>query len=192
VTSRNVLVGLGNPLRRDDGVGPAVAAALAHRVPPGVEVVVLDGDDPAALLDTWRGARYVVVIEAVRHPDTPPGAVHHLDPDRLGCGAPAASSHGVDLVTAYRLSAVLRCRPERLVVLGVQVADTGLGRGLSPDLAAALPRVVDRVVAELRDAGPGHGRGPQPRAASVGSAGLLARLVPPSSDGQSTRGRTYR
>jgi len=70
-------------------------------------------------------------------------------PHQLGPGRPVASSHGVGLATAYRLSEVLGSRPERLVVVGVQVVDTGLGRGLSPAVAARLPGVLDRVLTEL-------------------------------------------
>lgn len=61
----------------------------------------------------------------------------------------AAGPQGIDLATAYRLGGVLCARPERLVVLGVQIVDTGLGHGLSPVVAAALPRVADRVLAEF-------------------------------------------
>jgi hydrogenase maturation protease len=146
---RNVVVGLGNPLRRDDGVGPAVADLVARRAVPGIAVVALTGDDPATLLDTWLDARRVVVVEAVRSRDAAPGSVVRLDARRLERGRPAASSHGVDLATTYHLSAALGRPPERLVVVGVQIVDTGLGRGLSPAVAAALPDVVGRVLAEF-------------------------------------------
>jgi hypothetical protein len=58
---------------------------------------------------------------------------------------------GSTWTTTHLLGEVLGCRPERLVVLGVQVADTGLGQGLSPAVAAALRHVVDRAVAEFGD-----------------------------------------
>ena len=146
---RDVVVGLGNPLRRDDGVGAVVADLVARLGVPGIAVAALTGDDPAALLDLWRGARRVVVVEAVYGAHAAPGSVVRLDAHQLGPGRPVASSHGVDLATAYRLSEVLGSGPERLVVVGVQVVDTGLGRGLSPAVAAGLPGVLDRVLAEL-------------------------------------------
>ena len=47
--------GSGNPFRRDDGIGPAVAAAIERRHLPGVRVVISDGE-PSGLLEAWSGA----------------------------------------------------------------------------------------------------------------------------------------
>jgi hydrogenase maturation protease len=148
-TPHDVVVGLGNPLRRDDGVGPAVADLVAHRALPRVTVERLTGDDPTVLLDAWRGARQVVVVEAVRCPGCTPGAIHRIEPASLGSARTAASSHGVDLATTYLLGGIVGCRPERLVVVGVQVVDTAVGRGLSPAVEAVLPDVAAHVLVEL-------------------------------------------
>jgi hydrogenase maturation protease len=63
-----VVIGVGNEFRRDDGVGPAVVASLRDRVPPGVDLVLTDGE-PTRLIEAWTGAVLAVVIDAVRaHP----------------------------------------------------------------------------------------------------------------------------
>ncbi|MGA8248276.1 MAG: hypothetical protein WB797_15335, partial [Nocardioides sp.] len=59
-----LVVGLGQPDRGDDAVGPEVARAVATRGLPGVRV--LEREDPADLLDTWRGHDLVVLVDAVR------------------------------------------------------------------------------------------------------------------------------
>ena len=58
-----LVVGIGNPLRGDDGVGPAVAALLRARAHPGVQVAEVHAD-PIALLDLWAGRRRVVLVDA--------------------------------------------------------------------------------------------------------------------------------
>lgn len=45
-----MVIGVGNEFRRDDGAGPAVVGQLRDRVPPGVELVITDGE-PARLIE---------------------------------------------------------------------------------------------------------------------------------------------
>lgn len=58
------MIGIGNELRCDDGIGPAVAAEIQRRKIPGVRVVLSHGE-PIGLLDAWTGVRLAVVIDAV-------------------------------------------------------------------------------------------------------------------------------
>ena len=58
------MIGVGNEFRRDDGAGPAVLASLRDRVPPGVDLVLTDGE-PTRLIEAWTGAAVAVVIDAV-------------------------------------------------------------------------------------------------------------------------------
>ena len=80
MSGQRVVIGVGNPFRRDDGVGWAVAGALEPEVGPvvgpevgPVEGTLLDGE-PARLLDVWAGADHAIVVDAVRSGATP-GAV---------------------------------------------------------------------------------------------------------------------
>ena len=60
------------------------------------------------------------------------------------------SSHAIGLPEAYALGEALGRLPDRLVVLGVDVVDVDYGVGLTPAVAAAVPHVVEAVLAELR------------------------------------------
>src|ERR1043165_8817449 len=77
MTGRVVVIGVGNPFRRDDGVGPAVVEALRDHVPDGTVLAVSDGE-PSRMLDLWHGADTVVVVEAVRTHPAWPGRLHTL------------------------------------------------------------------------------------------------------------------
>jgi hydrogenase maturation protease len=132
------VVALGDRQRRDDGLGPRVASALAAEVlPAGVELVVLR--DPTALFDVWRAAAAVVVVDAVRS-GAPPGHLHVVEgPEAVGrLATPALSSHGVGLAEVVALAGTLGERPARLVVVGVEGADFALGEGLSAAVEAAV------------------------------------------------------
>jgi hydrogenase maturation protease len=150
-----VVLGVGNPMRRDDGVGPAAVEALARRgVGPGVELRAIGGE-PARLVEAWADRRLAVVVDAVRSGRSP-GTVHRLDADRdrLPGRTGATSAHGAGVGEALALAGALGRRPRRLVVLGIEAGELGHGSGLSPPVAAALDQLVDRVVEEIR-LGPG-------------------------------------
>lgn len=149
------MIAVGNDLRRDDGIGPAVAAHLREALPADVGLVVVDGE-PSRVVDAWTGTEVAVVVDAVRSAATP-GTVHrlHVHPDGDPIPAPgrgAASSHAAGLAEAVALGRALGRMPERLVVVGVEVAEVGDGPGLSARVAAAVPAAVAAVRAEVVDA----------------------------------------
>ena len=76
-----VVIGVGNEYRRDDGAGLAVVTSLRDRVPPGVELVLTDGE-PTRLIEAWTGAALAVVVDAVRADPPRPGRVHRFELDR--------------------------------------------------------------------------------------------------------------
>ena len=79
---RKVLVAcLGNPDRGDDGLGAAVARALAGRLPDGVGLAVRSGD-MLGLIDDWAGFDAVVCVDAAAPMDASlgtPGRIHRVD-----------------------------------------------------------------------------------------------------------------
>ncbi|HET6211166.1 MAG TPA: hydrogenase maturation protease [Jatrophihabitans sp.] len=143
-----VVIGVGNPYRRDDGIGPAAIAELQDLCSADVLLTVADGE-PTQLLDAWAGARLAVVIDAVRCQPASPGRIHRSTLGQLGPGDGSASTHGLGIPDAVRLAQVLERVPDRLVVYAVEAADLGFGLGLSPAVAAAVPELVRAVLAEL-------------------------------------------
>ncbi|OBC00403.1 peptidase M52 [Mycobacterium sp. 852013-50091_SCH5140682] len=142
-----LVIGIGNAFRCDDGVGLAVAAAVARRHIPGVQVMT-DIGDPGSILDAWTGADLAIVVDAaVSQPGTP-GRVRRWTPADGG-GPRVVSSHMLGLAQTYSLGEALGRLPSRLVVFTVDVADVGHGDTLTPVVAAAVLRVVEAVEAEL-------------------------------------------
>lgn len=149
MTPRRLLIGLGNPDRGDDGVGPYVARRVATAVPPDVTAITETGD-PLALLDRWTDTDEVVLIDAAA-PRGQAGRIHRLDP--LAAPLPPdlafASTHTVGLAAALDLARVLGRLPARLVIYAIEAADFSPGAPLSPQVAAAADRLVPRLRAEF-------------------------------------------
>jgi hydrogenase maturation protease len=151
-----LLIGLGNPDRGDDGVGPAVARRVAAAGHPGVEV--REVVDPSALLDAWAGADRVVVVDAMTSGRTP-GAVVRLEATESGLpagGWAAGGTHALGLAAAVELSRALGRLPRALVVVGVEVdaarVTSSQGPGLSPEVAAAVGPAAEAVLSALSPA----------------------------------------
>lgn len=132
-----LLIGVGNPYRRDDGAGLAVLDLLGF----GREST----GDPADLLAAWDGADRVVLVDAVST-GAPAGTVTVLS-CREGTweAAAAASTHGLGVAEAVALGSALGSLPSDLVLVGVEAADCGYGEGLSAPVAAAVARAADVV-----------------------------------------------
>lgn len=143
-----LLVGIGHPDRGDDAVGPAIVRSLAERT--AADVRILDLVDPVDLPLRWEGARWVVVADAVLT-GAAPGTVTVAELGAADPGAPVwrrlglGGSHAFGLGEAVALSRALGRMPDRLTLVGIEAADVTVGAGLSPDVAAAVPRAVTRI-----------------------------------------------
>ncbi len=141
-----VVIGVGNEFRRDDGIGPAVARALAASgARRDFRTEISDGD-PVRLMEAWDGAEVVVIVDAVRCTPSVPGRWHRTT---LPHTIPVASSHGFGVPEAVELAEALDRRPEHLVIYAVEVTDVDFGTGLSPAVAATVTALVAAVRAEL-------------------------------------------
>lgn len=139
------VIGIGCRDRGDDGVGPAVATEVAHRIGTGADVHVCSAD-PTGLMELWQGARSVVLVDAVLD-GSPAGSVRVIDPtvDEIPDDACSISSHGLGVGAVIALGASLGKMPERLLLVGVS-AQGFEGEGLSDPVARAIPEAADTVM----------------------------------------------
>ena len=149
-----LVLGLGNVLLEDDGVGGAAVSLLLDRsdVPQGVQV--LDGGTLGlSLLPHLEAADTVILVDAVRT-DAAAGSLVRLDGDEV---APAVatrlSPHQVGVADLLDGARWLGRYPHRVILLGLVPASIELGVGLSPAVHASLPDLVDAIVHEARDLG---------------------------------------
>ena len=137
--TKKILLGLGNPVARDDAVGLWVAEALR-----GAEWLSI----PASALENVLGLvekekpEKLVIVDAAEM-GLPPGTIRRLP---LGKGAEMlGSTHGLPLSFLISLVDV----PE-VVLIGIQPKEYGLGEGLSPEVQAAADSLI-RLLRENRE-----------------------------------------
>jgi len=147
VTTVDIVVGVGTD-RGDDAAGLLVARLLRASGHPAA-VVELAGD-LTRIIELWQPTDRVAVVDAVRS-GAPPGTVHVLDATAspLPAGVAGGSTHGLGLGTAIELARGLGRLPAQLLVYGIEGTRWAAGTGPSPEVAAA----VDRVVATLSRGG---------------------------------------
>jgi hydrogenase maturation protease len=161
---RTIVIGLGNPLLGDDGVGWRVAdeveslvraARDAGRPIADVEIERL-GVGGLRLMECLTGYEAAILVDAAEFPDRPVGEVHACSFDDLADFAAGHldSAHDASLRTALtlgrRLGATL---PESIYAVTVQAHRTDeFSENLSPEVSAAIPAAAAAVV-ELLTAG---------------------------------------
>jgi len=152
MTGRVVVIGVGNPFRRDDGAGPAVIEALRARVADDTLLIDSEGE-PGRMLGLWGAQDAVVVVEVVHAHPGRPGRLHTLTAEHVArCAARSASTHALGLGETFALAAALDRMPREVTVHAVEGADFGLGRGFSAAVADALPELIRRVATAVDDA----------------------------------------
>lgn len=136
-----LVLGLGNLLLEDDGVGIELLQRLAARGDDARVEFVDGGTQGIALGSLFAGRRAVLLLDAVRL-GAAPGSVHRLQ-DPLRSAPPRGdSAHAANAGELLATALLLGDLPEHVEVLGIEPATTRTGIGLSAVVAAALPAAV--------------------------------------------------
>jgi hydrogenase maturation protease len=140
-----LVLGVGNPFRRDDGIGPAVIQRLhADTHLEGIDL--LDGGiDGFSLIDHIQGYAKVLVVDAVEMGEQP-GAIRVFTPDEaiVKIQADALSTHGFGLAEVLAFMQKLDMRPE-VRIIGIQANDVTVGEGMSPEVSSRIDDVLEVV-----------------------------------------------
>jgi hydrogenase maturation protease len=146
-----LVLGVGNPILSDDGIGIHVARELKKRKMSGVDVEELAASG-LELLDVVRGYDKVVIIDAIQTTNGTPGELYILEEKDFEKSIHGSSPHGINIATALALGRKLvpNEMPKEVVFFAVEAEDlVNVSEKLTPRVAKALPRIVERVEKEL-------------------------------------------
>ncbi len=134
---RCLVVGVGNPMRGDDGAGHAVVDELRRLAPAGVDLTTASGD-AAELIESWSSAEHVIVVDASAS-GQPAGTVSHFDAvhEPVPARMRGSSSHGLGVGEAVELARAVGRLPARLEVYALEGRDFSSGAALSAEVLRA-------------------------------------------------------
>lgn len=149
-SSKTVVLGVGNTIFSDDGVGVHAARLLKKDARLPADVTVLDGGTLGLeLLAYVCDATRVLFLDAVNIGETP-GTLSCMTADELLGISSGSNVHQLGVVDLIAAMMLVSDAPREIIVLGVQPANTDWGTELSPPIQAVLQPLVDAALAELR------------------------------------------
>ncbi len=148
---KTLVLGVGNPILSDDGVGIHVARELKKRNLKGITI-----DELAAsgleLLDVIRGYDKLVIIDAIQTNNGKPGDLYVLEERDFEKSIHGSSPHGINIATALALGRkiVPNEMPREVVFYAIEARDlVNVSERLTPEVEGAVPAILDRIVREL-------------------------------------------
>ena len=144
-----IVLGIGNPILRDDGVGIKVARCI-KRAAPEVEVVET-AEAGLSLLDWVPDHDRLIVIDSIKAgANEAAGEVYKLDFTTLDPAMDFTSFHGVDIVTAFELGRRLGYHmPERVSVYAITVKDNmTFAEECSEEVELKIPAITGEILKE--------------------------------------------
>ena len=151
---RTIVIGLGNPILGDDGIGWQVAQALLTLVGGTKEIEVdclaLGG---LSLMERLVGHKRAIIIDAICTREAPVGSVSSFPLEALPdpCTGHTTAAHDVSLQTALKMGRAMGAAlPEEILVVAIEAEHVyDFCETLSPPVAAAVPEAVEVVLALL-------------------------------------------
>ncbi len=154
VTPRVMVLGVGNILLKDEGVGVRVIERLkaSYSFPPEVEL--MDGGTAGLdLMPFMEGFQHVIIVDTVKTGE-PPGSIFRFTPDDINVKVPYKTSlHQIGMVEVFAIAEALGKKLDA-VIIGIQPEDmSDWGLELTPTIEAKIPELIELVLKELEALG---------------------------------------
>jgi len=153
---KTLILGLGNPILTDDGVGPRVAKELEGRLDQQEATVMETSLAALDMIDLLAGYDRAIIIDAIQTVRGKVGQIYRIKPEAFDATRHTASPHDVNFATALELGNQLgMALPSQIDIFAVEVADTSrFSEECTPKVTEAIPICVEMIVQELRGTTP--------------------------------------
>lgn len=146
-----VVIGAGNLLASDDGIGPRVIERLQTLAPAGVECIDA-ATDIGSVYPPVLTAERVIIVDAICAGGEP-GTIYRMTLHELVARSldrpMQLSMHDMGLVEAVNIARMTGAKLPPTIVLGMEPAEVGLGTELSPVVRDRLDALVSKVIEEI-------------------------------------------
>jgi len=145
---RIVVIGVGNLLLRDEGIGIHAVKALQEMELPD-DVVTIDGGTSPDLIAYSRAGAKLIIIDAAKAGGEPGAIYRFLPGDLAASGAMFTSAHELGVEENLKLMSLMKNEPAETVIIGVEPKEIDWGLELSPELQQKLPDIIGVVLKEI-------------------------------------------
>jgi len=153
---KTLVLGLGNPILTDDGVGVLVAEEVRARLPEDTPIDITEVSvGGLTLMETMIGYDRVILVDAFQRLDgCCPGKVHKMSLEDLRTISPtqhSASPHDASLVTALETGHRMGLKlPQDITIFAIEVENVmDFSDRPTPSVAAVIPQVTEAVLDEI-------------------------------------------
>lgn len=152
---KSIVLGIGNPIIGDDGVGFRVIEALEADPPPGDVTLAACDVSGLAILDLIMDYDRAVLVDAIQTVNGSPGTVYRLEMADFNTSKHTVSPHDMDLPSALDLGKKLNLKvPQAISIVAIEIPDAYVfSHDLTPPVQAAVPEAVKQVRAVLAEGG---------------------------------------
>ena len=150
---KTLVLGLGNPILSDDGVGIWVAGALEGRLNQQKVTVMETSMAGLNLLDMLVNFDRAIIIDAIQTVGGKAGQIYRLKPEAFDATRHATTPHDVNFATALELGNRLGLAlPQQIIIFAIEVEDVAtFNEGCTPEVERAIPVCVEKVIQELNE-----------------------------------------
>ena len=143
-----LVVGIGNPILTDDGVGIKIARHLKERNP---ELEVIETSEAGiALLDLMTGYEKLILVDSIKIEEEQTGEIYKLELEDLKPSKDLSSSHGIGIATAFELGQMVGySMPRQVSIYAVNVKDnTTFGEDCTQKIEQEIPSIAEQIIKE--------------------------------------------
>lgn len=146
---RIVVIGVGNLLQMDEGIGIHAVKAIQEMTLPD-NVTIIDGGTSPDIVACTRAGEKLIIVDAARAGGEP-GTIYRFQPDDLAAASgEMLSVHDLGVPHNLKLMAISGNEPAEVVIIGVEPREIAWGLELTPELENRLPEVVAVVLQEIK------------------------------------------
>jgi hydrogenase maturation protease len=149
--SKPILIGVGNVLLSDEGVGIHIVRQLKKRDFSKLVEIHEIGTSSFELLNVIEGNSLVIIVDAVRMDDKP-GTVKNIDlviEDDISLLPQFTSLHQIDLISTLKMAKGVIDLPKKIVLIGIEPSSLEAGIELSKIVEAAIPKAISEIMKTL-------------------------------------------
>jgi hydrogenase maturation protease len=146
---RTVVIGVGNLLMKDEGIGIHVIKALQEiDLPPEIELI--DGGTSPDIIDYAGAGDKMIIIDAAKAGGEP-GSIYRYRPEDLAAGKTVlTSAHELGVAENLKLAALAGHEPRETIIIGIEPKEIGWGTEPSVELEKRIPAILKVVLKEIK------------------------------------------